>query len=383
MYQETHGMELLNEVTKLLERNKQVLEVFSPISPDSPFWFDQEYSKSEYVNKEEIGELISTINIYCFSRINNKYDESIETLHLKLNQFFSELLNDNYPFKKSKLLYLKILMIIYICRSSFEEVYSDEIMETVKNLSKNTKYLYYRGHASTSYTLIPSMYRNLEYTGIIDFDYVKTLYSQTAIFDKYKKTIDEYGDVDYKFCSFAQHAVAYSPLLDFTKEVDIAKIFATLPNVNPNQYKNDDCALYILGLNTKVTPSINISDVNIQYSNRKLNYRSLIYGTPLYKCSLKDFDVELAFSDYSTNDRMKYQKGVFLFFKRVVIANKIILLNASKGYFIKLIIKCENSAPKSSFNKINLYKAVVKKFPQYKYEYMLNPYSYFEETNLD
>ena len=187
--------------------------------------------------------------------------------------------------------YCKILMLLYVVQGYIEIDYSAEIT------SKNPN-AYFRGQSDYSYGLLPSFYRDLKYDGIIDYNSLNQLYKNTPFVEKYNQHIEHISDINYSFLAFIQHAIAYSPFLDFSEDINIALIFATsAEGKNYNTFLQKDAGLYSFHPHNTIVFSQNIDNIikehEVQYCAKKLNFSSTIFGKPLLNCGIDDFGVEL------------------------------------------------------------------------------------------
>lgn len=273
-----------------------------------------------------------------------------------------------------KIVYFKMLLLLYVSMGYFE---TDTI--PIENIN-NHKSVFYRGHSNKDYKLLPSIYRNLKHKGQIDKDVIDDIYIESGFFDKYKNNIDENACINYDFISFMQHSVSYSPLLDFTSNKQIAKVFATEPKGNYNDYCNiDACVITFLPNEETILDTTDFKKIDIQYYKTKIHCLSNIFGKKLILCNLKDLSVEFKFLTYKSNNRMQYQKGAFLYFERCVIANNIVLIPWIKGVFTKTIIYAKNNVKQDCDTKSKVYKQIIQTNPNLDGEHLLNPYRWFED----
>ena len=105
---------------------------------------------------------------------------------------------------------------------------------------------------------------------------------------------------------------------------------------------------------------------------------SLIRGKHLFRCSYDDFRVEACTLTDKTNDRMKYQQGCFLYFKRAVIINGNLLLPINFGRIKKYTIPADGN----TLTKKIIANKIKSKYRYYAPHYLMNPYEYFEESPL-
>ena len=102
-------------------------------------------------------------------------------------------------------------------------------------------------------------------------------------------------------------------LIDFTKSKEIALSFAAHPAGNLNAYNKTNASLVVLLIKSR-EKDVDINKINLDYHANKLKVDNEIYGKPLYKCTINDFDATFGLSTKATNDSMRYQQGVFFLF---------------------------------------------------------------------
>ena len=387
-------IEIVKNLVDNLETSKRVKNVFSSIDKDDR---NNNFTSSDYLLyfKEDFYKTLSLLieleSIELIDR--NSIDDkeviinNARALFNKLSIFernnndeFRKLFNPSYNENLWLFVYLKCLVLIYVCSSSFEYDYSEESIRLASEYFVSGN-VFYRGHSNIEYKIVPSMVRSLNRTKRIDYSYICKLYKKSNLLDKYQLLIDPSANVDYSFCSFVQHATSYSPFIDFTTEKDIALSFATYPNGNLNTYNGTDASLIVLAAKEIDKNDINVSKIDLDYHAKKLNFKSLIYGKPLYLCDIGDFDVKFGISNNSTNDRMKYQKGIFFCFYRCVIVKGVPLMPWSKGYLLTFRIKAKNNAKKGELTKQDIYNSVINSKPYYDYQNLMEPYDFFTEYN--
>ena len=137
--------------------------------------------------------------------------------------------------------------------------------------------LWYRGQSNYEWGLLPSFYRNFPYGRkyiplTIDERYLQKDYFEKGLMPKYMDIFDKTNKIDYDFLAFMQHAVSYSPLIDFTQDSTIAVSFA-LSNTNSfNDYQNKDSAIFKLYLESPKSYSEYIEKLN-----KDFYYKDLIF----------------------------------------------------------------------------------------------------------
>lgn len=276
--------------------------------------------------------------------------------------------------------YCKLLILLYVVQGYIE---TDIPLSSPK--TKST--IYYRGQPDYGYQLLPSLYRGLQGSGIIDFAQLCDMYKKTPFFEKYQNHIEYIPEINYSFISFLQHAVSYSPLLDFSENREIALIFATTSEgKNYNAYQHTDAGLYTFYSHENISSSEDIDSIikkqQVQYYSGKFKVSSTVFEKPLLECDIDDFSVELYSFSAPTNDRMKYQKGVFLYFKKCVIVHGVLFFPYSFGYIAKSKIPCAVTARKSKSiveSKETIYNKIVNANPALDMNHLMNPYFTFGE----
>ena len=175
-----------------------------------------------------------------------------------------------------------------------------------------------------------------------------------------------------------QHSRAYSPYLDLTFNPYIALSFSTCVQNSINRYQSIDSAIYEFNFNN-VKYDFNPDDImrnhDVYLIDKKLRISSYVRGTLLCKCKYSIFDVEVIIFNQQLNDRMKYQKGSFLYINKCVIANGIMMLPITMGDVIKYRIP--------AINKEKIYSKIIKEYNYYSCEKLMNPYEYFSNAPID
>lgn len=257
---------------------------------------------------------------------------------------------------------------------------------------------YYRGQSNSTWRLIPSLYRRLTNSYCVDNYFLYYRYNNIGLRKKYIEHIDrDNSDIDYGLLSFMQHSCAYSPLLDFTEEKIVATSFALNKNVNINDFERDDSCIFELSIyNEKVKILTEEKEINDFIKNEfKMYYidkKSIKLGDKIilnkFDSSGKMHNIELKYSSIKelielltpqfvvinnkTNDRMKYQKGLFILFYNCLCIGDIILYELSP--YLGL-----NKNVISHKDKANELKKIYQNNREYTMDYLLNPYKIFNE----
>lgn len=317
----------------------------------------------EMKNTKAVFESIKNVRIYICDR--KQRDEVVSTVEGKI------------------LLIKTSSMLSIFCVTCREKRMISTLINDDLSLKKEPiNQTFYRGHTNVNYRLIPSIYRNIKVKD--DFDIVtnntlRSLYDEANLIEKYRKVFNT-DEIDYNFCAFAQHSCAYSPLLDFSEEIKVALSFATNSSGAINDYLNNEVALYSISFNKDLeeVEHISLSDICVLINNHKLNALSLIGQCVLYASTWENFGVEACIIKDKTNDRMKYQKGCFLYFRKAIIVNGYLLMPLNFGRIRKYVIPTDGN----TVTKTGIARTIDEKYKWYRCDYMMNPYKYFEESPL-
>ena len=330
------------------------------------FYNESNISRAHFLTKDQ--------NIWSFIQekqheITKELDE-IKRLSIKGPRSEYELLLEYYFFD------CHLALLLFSSNSMIELDYEEKYDDLLhKMLDKDG--LYYRGHSDSNFKLTPSIYRNLKIKDqVIEINDLMKLYKESGLADKYCEIRKKQPFViDYDFLAYIQHSCSYSPLLDFTSDEDVAKVFATY-ETNYNSRMFNDATLYVFQPHKMFEEPIDscLKDFRVSYHQEELTYESKIFGKEIWSCVMDDFRPSYTFNlDEKSNDRMIYQKGSFLFVYKCVVANGRICTTFDTGFFIKMDIKCKN--------KNGMYHNIVRHRPYLEYRYLLDPYLYLSECN--
>ena len=194
--------------------------------------------------------------------------------------------------------------------------------------------------------------------------------------------------------SFIQHACSYSPFVDFTKSPIIAASFA-LSNVSKlNDFINHDACIICMkfGNEDKTKLITDKSEARLFIKNEMRldiidsdtfvfgkNYEIAKSNGSIKKICYYTFDELLSrlspdykILDIQTNDRMTYQKGLFICFYGCLCLREFIAYELCPDlYLTKIYIK--------TGNKRSILEDIYKHYRQYDPEHLLDPYLYFNE----
>ena len=213
----------------------------------------------------------------------------------------------------------------------------DEFETSLLTPFKNGELIFYRGEKCDSIKrpLLPSIYRNKEF--LFDSNKKVSMISSLALYDFYKRKsgfLDLYEKIIepvntssmYNFLSFAQHYFGVSPLIDFTKSLEVALSFALKDRT---EYP-EDVLIYTLRLKSPNDYTSSLAVANSWIENYSvLVFRDLTkreFEKPIdaiedYRLIAENFKghsfIEITspsakLIDVPTNDLIRYQQGVFL-----------------------------------------------------------------------
>lgn len=256
-------------------------------------------------------------------------------------------------------------------------------------LNYNNNVYFFRGQTNYEWDLIPSMIRNLNDNVKINMNFFNKKYLTLKLKDKYYEMFGK-DKIDYLFLSFMQHACSYSPFIDFTKSNIIGLSFA-LSNPNAfNDFTNKNSSLFIVSIDSNeiLRSEEKINEfLQKEYQLIYLDRKTLGFGeNVLFKENeeekilfLSDFKTiinlltpKYKLIDLPTNDRMKYQKGVFLVFYGCICVNDTIYYRLNNKFKL-LRLKINKT------NKRVYLEKIYKKYRFYDPEHLMKPYLYFNE----
>lgn len=182
---------------------------------------------------------------------------------------------------------------------------------------------WYRGQSDYTWHLTPSMFRNLSNVFTketsIDIKTIEQIYSYNGILKKWEDVFKE-KKIDYKFLSYMQHSISYSPLLDFTADFPTAVSFSLSNRGSVNDFAYKDSAVFEIEVEKNQMINAEKDDLpanfSIDYIPNKYVIGTSILGKPMrtYDDIIKALKPNFVMIDTASNDRMKYQKGKFIFF---------------------------------------------------------------------
>lgn len=385
------NIEKLFRLKELLEKNQTIKKVYSI-----------EDHKKDFLNQIEV---FSTFNWRDYQEIFNALKENL--LFLKdyttrdnsssknvnlINELIFDITNEiddaddagifyGRSEDRTLLIALQNMVVIYAV-TSIEEMDISRFLSIDGSDDMVFNYIdtnaYYRGESSFSYKLLPSIFRNYNvdrYGNRFNINVLFDLYKDANLLSKYGIIFD-YRYINYDFCAYMQHSKSYSPLLDLTSEAIVALSFATKAYGDLNSYMNTDASLYEFKFKIFKRLDINnemiFGNINSFIVSGRLRVSSTIRNEILCKCRYSAFSIDVSVFNEKVNDRMKYQKGSFLYINNSVIVNGIMLMPISMGRIVKYKI--------SPTMKTKIYNAIKKYHSHYDYEHLMDPYMFFNDS---
>lgn len=374
--------ELLDEFHYLLLKEKCVKDVYCVEQHKNSIKTIERYSNFSLIDWQTIkNNLIASIQ--CISSIyaaNTKYDFSIETdiidVSCELADKHSLELHNLDCIKNEQLgelVFKCSILATLFCVSARKEGFIDEVIDSnLKPLLKKEDRWFYRGEENyDEFKLIPSMLRKKTFSEVVvvDKEFIKSEYKKTGCLDRYEKVFGT-SRLSYKMLCFMQHYGCTSPFLDFSESHLVSLSFAT------NNKKGVDSTLYVFKKTDSIRDKFNVNDISIVIASRRLSMLDVIRGKDLVYCSFIDFDVRITVYSDKTNDRMKYQKGVFLLINQCVIVNDVMLMPLTSDFLKKYRIPYSRS---DGLTCLKIKRKISMYYPQYKLPNLLNPGFYLKK----
>lgn len=268
--------------------------------------------------------------------INNNCDKK-EKIDKLLNQVINELskmpMKDAIKFLKDKDELIKVINNKYSCKS-FVDVKKINSIEELNNIIslKKTKGKYYRGISNVNYNLISSYDRNRNEYSIHTFNKLLKEYVEINL-----KIYELMQNNAYMLCSFMQHYMELSPLIDITSDPSVALYFA-LNDKGLIAKPTNDIAIYeIFVSNENIVRNVNDADMLL----RKYNVNIINENDYMEKSYLKEKSFEMKVIDIEDlsckNDRQLIQDAAFLYLNTGFVVNSQIKMPtiASKDLYIR------------------------------------------------
>jgi hypothetical protein len=236
---------------------------------------------------------------------------------------------------------------------SVSEVVIDDLEKFRKRLydpfRDKERMIFYRGERINSLRrpLLPTLFRDKsilieegDFYADITPDYLLDFYKSYG--EYYNLFCSTFGHADkhhlYDLCAFSQHYINCSPFLDFTKSLYVALSFG----LKGRHEFEDDGIIYAVEIKDPANYTRDLTTAEQwldDYHVRIYNYRS---GGDK-KFDLERTSPEAKLIDISSNDRMKFQQGVFLLLDKFNIVNRLYLTKKvrSSVHIKKYILKKE------------------------------------------
>ncbi|MDI6452361.1 FRG domain-containing protein [Peloplasma aerotolerans] len=337
----------------------------------------------DQISKNLIDECRKTLNDdddeskEIYSTMHKLLDTNNDELRMLMRSFESNETSNRQI--KQRLLWIHTVSIINDAikfrKLSYKEYQSYGMNNELRNTLNTNQW--FRGQTNYEWELTPSFFRNIDKNIIdIDYNFLVKKYDGYGLTNKYNNIFGMKTSIYSRF-AYYQHSVAYSPFLDFTEKEIVAKSFAISNKSNISDYNLNDSAFYKI----EVYDDEVIKD---EYQADKIiqDYNVLLINDKIYASSLLKHQLWLDFIssqsagkiyliDIKTNDRMKYQKGVFTLFDNfIIVGNKLLLPSHIVDRFVKVRITLKD---KQDIRNL----LANSKNEAYQYIYMMNPYEYF------
>ncbi len=197
--------------------------------------------------------------------------------------------------------------------------------------------IFYRGEriSSLKRPLLPTMFRDRkllvdgkEFFADIDMPYILNYYQSNGQY--FNLFCSAFGQARkycmYDLCAFSQHYLDWSPFIDFTKSLYVALSFGLK---GKHEFENDGL-MYTVEISDpdnytreRVTAECWLNDYHVRvydYSKGAQKLRDIPRSSP---------DAKVI--DIATNDRMKFQQGVFLLLDNFNLVNHLYLTKNVRG----------------------------------------------------
>lgn len=341
-------------------------------------------------------EQTNTVEVYSF------YQRNFSTIYSTMGRLFHEdteyqnHLNDLYsdylsyietesskPIEKKQLkLYQRKMIVatmIYILTG--KDYTMDDYPVDMLDLERNDGKHWYRGQSDYQWHLSPSMFRNLgnvfSKETVVNKQTIEDIYAKNGMLDKWRKVFKT-SKIDYKFLSYMQHSIAYSPLLDFTSDFPTALSFALSNRSAVNNFAYKDSSVFQIEVTDNNRLGADCVDLPygfyINFLPDKYAIGTSILGKPMhtYEDIIKALTPEFVMIDTVSNDRMKYQNGRFIFFYNYLSLQGTVCTWLNKDLHVtKYRIRKEE--------KNRWCDKLRKDYPYLMVDKMMDPYRYFSD----
>lgn len=377
MNQKRLFLESISKITKTLFEHEVVKDLINDFNDGEIKDFLNKHDNQVFAEKIKNASLSNLTQLELMSDSNGQeVYPSIKGI-LREIEFASDNYTEIFDTKDEELVVLckfNCVSSLFLCSVTFEfplEDY-DEFAKALYDLNFR---FFYRGQCNSKFGLLPSFYRFLNINDdVITYQTIENKYKEHGFYQRYKNVFPK-NDNKFKMMAYIQHCASYSPLLDISKSLDIATIFACSgKDINPNLYATIDSAVFAFRI--KQESHKKKAKLNIKWFAEKIEFytviKTLLSGEKfLFECSAKDFSVSYSLISDMTNDRMKYQQGAFLFIEDGFIVNGHLLIPNQQIDIVKVTIPAKM--------KKELYTKLVNKTSFYDIDSLYNPYQYISD----
>ena len=199
------------------------------------------------------------------------------------------------------------------------------------------RYIFYRGEriVSLKRPLLPTLFRDRsllmgegEFYADIDSDYLLSFYHSYGRF--FELFCSAFGEARkyclYDLCAFSQHYLECSPFIDFTKSLYVALSFGLK---GKKEFK-DDGMIYTV----EISDPVNYTKDRVTAECWLNDYHVRVYNSGSGKTKLGNdarTSPDAKIIDIATNDRMKFQQGVFLLLDNFTLVNHLYLTKSVRN----------------------------------------------------
>lgn len=312
-----------------------------------------------------------------------------------LNLISQNYLNDR-TFDKTRLYLLCKLGFVVAFYKRLENRLDSKttVIKKLDDLSEIKDYKYFRGQSNFNWKMSPSVLRDLNKKIIFDDNYYYKLLKDNDLEDKFNDLPVPFGEKRYRKYAFMQHACSFSPFIDFTNDPVIATSFALSNSEHFNQFNNVDSAVICMKFNDYdskniITDKIIARDFIVSLLKFEvINSDYFVFGkTYILKNSiglakkicfytftdlLDAMTPKYKIIDIPTNDRMIYQKGLFICFYDFLCLNDYIAYELCSSLQLKKL-------KIAVADKRNILNSIYEKNRKYDPEHLMDPYLIFKE----
>lgn len=363
--------------------------IFAPIEQYTLVELKMLYDIEE--NKDSIHFSIESFYQYYGLYQTDYRKDDFEILLTDIKQYIE---NREYN-SKTKLYYLLKLAFVISFYKRLEKRYKNTLI-TIKNYDEINSFFsngVFRGQSNFEYRISPSVLRNNSGNIYLDDNYYYKLLCDAELEIKFNYFIKRGNINRYQKYAFMQHSCSFSPLVDFTKDIFIATSFALSNASNVNCFRNEDSSVFILNnYNEKldvivgkkearefIKDEFNLRIIDSKYFKLGKTYDLEKSDGSYYSLScftinglLDELTPKIKVLDIPTNDRMLYQKGLFVCFYDCICLKDFVAYELDDSF---VLIKVK--IPKR--NKRSILKNIYKNKREFDPEHLMDPYLIFKE----